>query len=132
MNPFNHLNVTPSDEKGFTIIEVMIAMGIFAIGILAVAAMQLTAFQGNRSARLQTEAVTLASLQLEQLISNPYANIIDGAAPAQGQGANIDLDWDVTDDSPVVKAKTIIMTASWEDRGGQRNADFQYIISDPD
>jgi type IV pilus assembly protein PilV len=35
------------DIKGFTLIEVLIVMTIFSIGILAVAAMQMTSTKGN-------------------------------------------------------------------------------------
>ena len=38
------------DQKGFTIIEVLIAMAIFAIGVLGVAALQLTSARTNTSA----------------------------------------------------------------------------------
>lgn len=114
-------------EKGFTLIEVMVAMGIFAIGILAVASMEITASHNNRSARLRTEAFTLASERIETLITREYASIADGSET----GVEIDLLWTVTDDTPIANTKTITVTASWDDRGGTRSDDFRYIIADP-
>ena len=49
---------TVREEKGhhgFTLIEVLIAMAIFSIGILAVGAMQISSTNSNAGARIQTE-----------------------------------------------------------------------------
>ena len=56
-----------SGENGFTLIEVLIAISIFAIGLLAVAALQITAFHGNRVGDEVTKATTLAQTQVEVL-----------------------------------------------------------------
>ena len=56
-----------SDENGFTILEVLIAVSIFAIGLLAVAALQITAFQGNRVGDELTKGTMLAQMQVEAL-----------------------------------------------------------------
>ena len=58
--------------KGFTLIEVLIALTIFSIGVLAVAAMQMTTIRGIASARRITEATSLAENQIENLIQLPY------------------------------------------------------------
>ena len=63
------------DSLGFTLIEVLIAMGIFSIGILAIATMQLSSVNGNGQARRFSEASAFAQGQIETLISIPYANI---------------------------------------------------------
>ncbi len=64
-----------SNNKGFTLVEVMIGMAIFVIGYLAVASMQMVAIKGDTSARKTTEAATLAADRLETLIVLPYDNI---------------------------------------------------------
>ena len=43
-------------QQGFSLIEVMVAITIFAIGLLAVVTMQLTAIKGNSYSRRMTEA----------------------------------------------------------------------------
>ena len=121
-------------EKGFTLIETMIAMAILAIGLLAVASMQITAFQGNRAARLQTEAVALAAQQLEELGALPYddARLASGSHSESGVGpaGQYDLEWQIAPDSPLPETKTITLTVGWNSRGGQRNAEFNHIIAD--
>lgn len=59
-------------QHGFTLLEVMIALTIFAVGILAVSAMQINAINQNAGARMQTEATTMASDAMERLLALPY------------------------------------------------------------
>lgn len=125
MKPLNHSKEEPVNEKGFTIIEVMVVIGIFAIGILAVASMQVSAFQGNRSATLRTIAITLASEQMEDLITTDYGLIVSGNRTED----NFNISWTVTNDTPLSGTKTIAVTVTWNDRGESRNVDLSYIIA---
>jgi type IV pilus assembly protein PilV len=52
---------------GFTLIEVTIALGVFAVGMLALAAMQLHAMRFGSSGRHATEAAAIAQSRMEQL-----------------------------------------------------------------
>lgn len=64
-----------SNNKGFTLVEVMIGMAIFVIGYLAVASMQIVAIKGDTNGRKTTEAATLAADQLETLMVLPLSLI---------------------------------------------------------
>ena len=61
-------------EDGFTLIEIMIAIGIFAIGYLAVAMMQVNALNTTNSGRRTTEAVMIAEDWSEHLRALPFYN----------------------------------------------------------
>ena len=61
-------------EDGFTLMEVLIAMVIFAVGMLAVATMMITATDSNGNARRLTEANSAAMDKLENLMSLPYTH----------------------------------------------------------
>ncbi|MCX5739607.1 MAG: prepilin-type N-terminal cleavage/methylation domain-containing protein [Proteobacteria bacterium] len=52
-------------SEGFTLIEVVVAMGILATGLLAVSAAQLYAMRGGRSGRHTTDAAEVARSQIE-------------------------------------------------------------------
>ncbi|MBI5236391.1 MAG: type IV pilus modification protein PilV [Deltaproteobacteria bacterium] len=59
-----------NNQKGFTLLEVLVAIGIVSVGLLAVASMQTTALQGNTSARDVTIAVQLAEEMLDRIRVN--------------------------------------------------------------
>jgi type IV pilus modification protein PilV len=54
-------------RAGFTLLEIAISLGVFAIGMLALAAMQLHAMRSGSSGRHATQAATIAQSQMERL-----------------------------------------------------------------
>ena len=122
----------PSDNRGFTFIEVLIVLAIFSIGVLAVAVMQVTSISTNASARMSGEATALATNQVEALMALPYDDPdLDPAANPHGfvQGAytvswtvtDSDIDSDGTNDS-----KTVNVTVSCANRNA-KEISIQYI-----
>lgn len=57
-------------QKGFSLIEVLIAMTLLAVGLLAVASMQTTAMSANTVSRDGTVAVQMAEEMVERLRVN--------------------------------------------------------------
>ena len=62
-------------EKGFTLVEVLVASGIFVFGMLAVLGMLITAMGGNAQGRQTTEATNLAAAKIEDLKLKPYSQL---------------------------------------------------------
>ncbi len=56
-------------STGFTLLEVLVAISILTIGLLAVASMQISAISGNNLGNELTEATFLAQDQMEALKS---------------------------------------------------------------
>ena len=111
--------------EGLSIIECLIALSIFTIGILAVAALVLSSIGENASARRITEATALAEDCLEQLMARSYEEIVtDGFT----QGAYT-VNWVVTEDIIVAQTKSITVAVSWVYRGKQRNVTIQHLLS---
>jgi type IV pilus assembly protein PilV len=65
---------TLKKQEGFTLIEVLIAVSIFAVGLLAVAAMQTSAIRVNSTAGRITELSTCGIDKLEELLSLPFTD----------------------------------------------------------
>jgi type IV pilus assembly protein PilV len=59
-----------NDEKGFSLVEVLIAITLLAIGLLAVAGMQVTAISGNSFAQGGTAAIALAEEMVDRVRTN--------------------------------------------------------------
>ena len=107
---------TLKKEEGFTLIEVLIALSIFAVGMLAVAAMQTTSIRVNSSAGKMTTSITLAQDQMEKFLNIPYTDpqLAQAGSPFT-LPANADgyvVSWNVTDDSPISNKKTITITVT--------------------
>lgn len=56
-----------ASARGFTLIEVMIAVGIMTFGLLAILAMQIHALREGRHGRHTTEATRVAQQRMERL-----------------------------------------------------------------
>ena len=59
-------------ENGFTLVEVLVAIGILSFGLLAVAAMQNTALLGTGRSKSVTEATTVAMDRMERIFAIPF------------------------------------------------------------
>ena len=85
------------NQKGFTLIEIMVTVVVLSAGVLAVAAMQTTAINGNASARGQTRATVLARDRLELLMTLPFNH--PAFVDTNGDGApGLDNDNDTRND----------------------------------
>lgn len=99
-------------NKGFTLLEIMIALVVLTIGLIAIAYMTNYAISGNREAKLLTQAVTLAQDKLEELRGVDY-----DALTSDNDAVNIDniaytRTWTVqTDASKEMKTAAVIV--SW-------------------
>lgn len=124
------------NQKGFTLLEVLVAIVILSIGLLGAAAMQTTAITGNASAMNRTYALGLAEEMVDRVRVNAgnTPNIYDGintsgacggSEPALGDCTQ----WQarlqasalpnafgrvaVTMDSPISKTATITVIVTW-------------------
>ncbi len=125
-------------EGGFTLIEVIIAISILTVGLLAVASMQTAAIQGNFFAYRTTQAATLAQDRLEYLLSLPYDDTLlqegdDQADPVTAtnhQALNVSVTYDVDVDSPIAGAKRITVKALHSEKGVGRTIELTCVKVD--
>jgi len=68
------LNRLNENQRGFSLIEVLIATVVMAVGLLAMAQMQVISIRFNADNRSHTDATTLAMGQLEYLKSMPFTS----------------------------------------------------------
>ena len=89
------------NSAGVSLIEVLVAVAIFAIGISAVAVLQYKTVAGNLRGRMITDATTLAEQEMERLMELTYSDAeLDPSPPthtAAGIPAPYTVTWDVTE-----------------------------------
>lgn len=120
-------------EAGFSLIEVLIAMLIVTIGLLAVGTMQVSALGGCASALSQSEAVGWGQAVVDEVLARPFDSdyLRSGTHPMADDPADIvpvtgarargyTINWDVANDSPVPQAKSVTATVSWQSKGLNR------------
>lgn len=83
-----------SRVRGITLIEVLVTLVVLSLGLLGVAATQLSAMRDNQAALFRTQAVILAYDLLDRMRSNraeAYALAWDDPAPAGSSRSARDL-----------------------------------------
>lgn len=139
-------------QKGFTLIEVMIAIFLLTIGILAAGTMQLSSLEGNSHANRITQASTQAGERLETLLAKAYpqdvahldldlrdinrtglvgiddtdigGNLADGGPVING---DLTIFWNVVDNYPINDCKTIRVIVRRSDKGLMKTVAVDYI-----
>jgi type IV pilus assembly protein PilV len=111
-------------EEGFTLIEVLIGLTIFAVGLLGVAAMQTSAIKVNSTAGKLTNLSTWGMDKIEELSALPYSDpLLDSAGnPHQEVSGDYTISWTVIDDNPATSIKNISITVTG--RGKTANISF--------
>ncbi len=113
--------------KGFTLIEVMIALLILAVGLLALMTMQIVSIKANAFSSEMTYSTMLAQQQLETLKNVPFTDAnLTGATPPtppplhtllpiiDSKGGSYSVSWQVEDTTANMKKITIDVT--WQSR----------------
>ncbi len=132
------------NRKGFTLIEVLFAMTIFTIGVLAVAALQGTGLRAAAQAKALNEGQSAARTMIEQLMALPddhprlsdrdgdgEAGLMDTGEEADhllippGQG-RIKLSWNTAVDWPRPAVTTIRVIAHWSEPSQERRTVLEF------
>lgn len=113
------------NDAGFTLIEVMMALLVFAIGTLALAQLQIAAIQGNANAEDITEASVFSSDLIEQMSYWDYTDIGDGQQT--DPSGVFEAEWVVANDEPVENSTTIDITVTWQGKDGQKTLSMTTI-----
>ncbi|NWE18420.1 MULTISPECIES: type IV pilus modification protein PilV [unclassified Pseudomonas] len=127
-------SILPRRQAGMTLIEVLVAVLILAIGLLGAAVMQLNALKYTDSSRMTSQASFIAYDMLDRIRANAGADYAwgqDERAPASIAGANV-RDVDLHDfeanilgfagksakGSVTINANEVTVSITWEDSRG--------------
>ena len=131
------------DEKGFTLVEMLISVCIMAIAFAGLATMQIACINGNAIAGNLTSGITLAQDKLEELNSLDYDDQAlvnlnttnDDPDPTNEDGLTSVTNYDyretgidgqgdaggvynriynIADDEPITGRKTVVVIVTWK------------------
>jgi len=130
-------------ETAFTLIEVLIAMLVLAVGILAVTNMELVSMRTNSRSAAMTEATSLARTTMDRLLNLDFdaAELVDtnndgtdGLSDATTATADFyqaagryDVFWNVAESQPVNNCKTIQVNVIWVFGGETKSTNFSSV-----
>lgn len=119
-----------TNNKGIGLIEVLVALLVIAIGLLAVASMQGNFLSGSADSKTRAEAQALAEQKIEEfrnnMVKGDYTAITNSGAPETIAGVNETFarSWTVNNLTPPDR-KQLTVTVSW----GGGGADQQIALS---
>ena len=110
------LRRTSRAQGGFTLIEIMVALVVFAIGVLALGVTIPSATRRISTAGAQTRASSVATERAETLLITPYDDGDLTAGTHTDPSNPIDgiyyLKWVVTDNQPITGCKRVVVSVS--------------------
>jgi type II secretion system protein I len=115
-------------EAGFSLIEAVIAMGLFSLCILAVIQMAATVVNTNQTARDYTAALFLARNKLEEIKACEFSEVVSGEEKKLDAGGTCGAGafdrWVKVSDQPKPRLKAVTVGVSWG-----RNIPRQVVLS---
>ncbi len=110
------------NDTGYTIVEVLIAIMIFSVGILGIAKMQVVSINANSIAGKYTEGSSFGTSEIEKIMAIAYDDEADGTVT---QGIYT-VNWTVTDSIPTSNVKRINMNVTWNIKGETKTFTTNY------
>ena len=92
----------PSDIRGMSLVEVLIALVILTVGVLALLQQSIVARQQSLTGELKSETAALAQYKFEELMALDFDSISSGSDTLQGHPRT----WTVSGSDP----KTVTLT----------------------
>jgi len=117
-------------EAGFSFIDVMMALVILTIGVLALADLQTVALKRGISSQRLISAITIAEQKMETIKKTTYANIVaEPSTQVTASGLTFTRQVTVANDSPLVNSKTVTVTVTWSDGSQNHTVPTATIIA---
>ena len=115
----------PPRERGFTLVELMVAMIIFVIGLLALASTTAVTTRHMGGGAQMARAASAAQTRFERLRAEACETITDGSDESRG----IAEKWTVT---TMPRAVEVTLVVSFDTNRGSREHEYKTIIPCPE
>jgi type IV pilus assembly protein PilV len=109
-----------SNIAGFTLIELVVAILVFALGIMGIMKMHSATIQSNNYSMQLTEAVNIAQGELEFLrglgFSHNSMSVGVHNATETARGIPYNLTWQVTDPGLSTPSRNVAINVQWQEK----------------
>lgn len=114
------------DQRGFTIVETMVAIGIMAVAFLGMASVHAISARAQSLGQNEGLARFVADQQLELMRRTAVGAIQSYTGSTTVQGVSFGITRTV---SNVTMGKKVVVTTTWTDRFGPRSLTLTTIVS---
>ena len=116
-------------HAGYTLVELLVAVSIFAIAAAAIAAQMVHSTAMISQNAQASQAISIAQQVMEDLRTLEYDDMESGEDTVVWKGKEFDVVWDVSEDEPQPGVKTVVVTVSWEDKGETKIYETRSVYS---
>lgn len=111
------------DNSGISFIDLMLALVVLTIGVLAMMDLQVIATRSNASSQGTAAALTIAESKLEQIKDQVFTSVVSEASTSVVvSNITFTRQVTVTNDTPIAGSKTVKVTVTWSDAAGKTHS----------
>ena len=127
------------NQKGFTLVEVLLSVIILSTGLLLIAELQLTGVNGNKNSKDMSSAVILAESKIEELKESGFSSLIDGnfpvgtiipVDPSGASGGIFTRRWTIRPYKSSSSMKHVVVNVTWADKGRSHSISLDTVLSE--
>jgi type II secretory pathway pseudopilin PulG len=123
------------NDRGYLLLETLIAVAIFSVGILAIGTLIVSTTTANTRSNIFTQATLLAAQTLEHLTKKPVSHLVpntyrDSNNPINewgDTGGIFNRSWVIDDPIGYNTSRRIRVTVTWERLGQSRKVELTTI-----
>lgn len=117
-------------QEGFTLVETLVALAIFAVVSLAITSLMVKDTQMISENAQASRAIAFAQEALENLREVPVSSLINGSWPSITSGGTaFNVSWTATTNSPTVGMTAVVVMVNWQHKGSPRTYALQSIFT---
>ena len=121
----------PHGKRGFSLLELIIAVGVLAIGLVGILQIFPVGLRASRRAGTITRAAFLAQNKMEEVKMAGFDAITELPPRMPLSGSESDFEWEIFIEDVALDGlessddmRKVIITVSWMERGRERSKDF--------
>lgn len=123
-------------KRGFSLLELIIAIGVLAIGLVGVLQIFPVGLRASRHSGMITKAAFLAQNKMEEIKMQDFEEIADFSPEIPLSGTDGDFDWEIFIDEVELDGvesdeniRKVSITISWLERNRKRSKDFVTYVT---